>query len=112
MDRLESAVGKRVRDTLLLDIYGRLLTEKQRLACELTWFEDMSLAEVADTLSVSRQGVHDLISRARENMENFDAVLGLVSREQKLEQLREQFEEDGANVAPKLAKAITALFED
>jgi len=112
MDSLESAVGKRVRDTLLLDIYGRLLTEKQRLACELTWFEDMSLAEVADTLSVSRQGVHDLISRARENMENFDAALALVSREQKLEQLREQFEKHSTDIAPEFANAISALFED
>lgn len=112
MGSVESVVRKRVRDTLLLDIYGRLLTEKQRLACELTWFEDMSLAEVSDALSVSRQGVHDLISRARENMENFDAVLCLVSHEQKLELLREMFEKYKAGLPSDFSKAVAALFED
>lgn len=112
MDSLESAVGKRVRDTLLLDIYGPFLTEKQRLACELTWFDDMSLAEVANTLSISRQGVHDLISKARENMENFDAALKLVLHEQKLEQLREQLEKHRKDTAAELVDAISALFED
>ena len=48
---------------LLLDVYGCLLTERQREALSLTYEEDCSLAEIAALHGSSRQAVHDLIER-------------------------------------------------
>ena len=46
---------QRIRDGRLLDLYGSLITEKQRLACEMVLLGDFSLAEAAESLKVSRQ---------------------------------------------------------
>ena len=46
---------------MLLDFYGELLTDKQRECFDLHYNEDLSLAEIAEQLGVSRQGVWDNI---------------------------------------------------
>ena len=84
---------QRIRDGRLLDLYGSLITEKQRLACEMVLLGDFSLAEAAESLKVSRQGVHDLITRAREHMENAEKALGLLDKESKLEEVRRMLDE-------------------
>ena len=84
---------QRIRDGRLLDLYGSLITEKQRLACEMVLLGDFSLAEAAESLKVSRQGVHDLITRAREHMENAENALGLLDKESKLEEVRRMLDE-------------------
>lgn len=68
------------RVNLLYDFYGNLLTEKQREYLELYYQHDLSLAEIADTSGISRQGVHDLIRRAVRVLEKTENKLGLVER--------------------------------
>ena len=86
----KDSLTQRVRDGLLLDNYGAQLTEKQRMACEMILMQDLSLSEAAETLGVSRQGVHDLITRAREHMEEYEKSFGLIARRQQMEQVLEE----------------------
>lgn len=66
--------------TLLLDYYGELLTERQRLCLDLRYNQDLSLAEIAEELQVSRQGVHDNLSRAEALLMNMEEKTGCVRR--------------------------------
>lgn len=43
--------------TMLFDFYGELLTEKQREYYDLHYNQDLSLAEIAASSGISRQGV-------------------------------------------------------
>ena len=47
-------------------------------------FADISLAEIAEQEGISRQGVHDAISRSEALLAAFERVTGCVAREQKL----------------------------
>ena len=47
----------------LLDLYGDMLTEKQKDVMELYYDEDLSLAEIAEHEEITRQGVRDSIKR-------------------------------------------------
>lgn len=69
-----------IRAGLLYDFYGGLLTEKQRKALELYYYEDWSLSEIAEKEGVSRQAIHDLIQRSEKIMEEFETKLGLMER--------------------------------
>ncbi|MBS3886107.1 MAG: YlxM family DNA-binding protein [Firmicutes bacterium] len=81
------------RVNLLYDFYGNFLTGRQRECLELYYQHDLSLAEIADSNGISRQGVHDLIKRAVRTLEKTENRLGLVARfsiqERDLRKLRE-----------------------
>ena len=58
------ALARNARLQRLLDVYGPLLTEHQRLACRLHLDQDWSFSELAEHLGCSRSGAHDLVRRA------------------------------------------------
>ncbi|MBQ9684955.1 MAG: YlxM family DNA-binding protein [Oscillospiraceae bacterium] len=66
--------------SMLLDFYGELLTEKQRECFDLHYNEDLSLSEIAEQLGISRQGVWDNIRRAESAMEAVEEKTGLLAR--------------------------------
>ena len=66
----------------LLDNYGALLGDKQRDLLELYYDEDLSLSEIAELKSMSRQGVSDSIRRARAELEQMETALKLSARMQ------------------------------
>ena len=67
--------------TLLFDYYGELLTDRQRMCFDLRHNQDLSLAEIAQELNVSRQGVHDNLSRAEALLMNMEEKTGGVRRD-------------------------------
>lgn len=68
------------RQVFLYDFYGELLTEHQRQVYEDAVLNDMSLGEIAQDLSISRQGVHDLIRRCDRLLSGYEEKLHLVER--------------------------------
>lgn len=75
-DKCEDFLKSRIEMSLLYDIYGGLLTDKQRKAFELHEMSDWSLSEVADAIEVSRQGVFELLQRARKRLVEIEEVVG------------------------------------
>ena len=67
--------------TLLFDYYGDLLTERQKMCFDLRHNQDLSLAEIAQELQVSRQGVHDNLARAEALLINMEEKTGCVRRD-------------------------------
>ena len=70
----------KIKSGYLYDFYGELLTERQRSVYEMSVLDDLSLSEIADTLSISRQGVHDLLKRVDHQLEEYEAKLHLVDK--------------------------------
>lgn len=71
---------KIVRQTLLFDFYGELLTEHQKSIYEDVILNDMSYSEIARLGGISRQGVYDMIKRCDRILEDYEAKLKLVER--------------------------------
>ena len=67
----------------LLDFYGEILTERKRTVLEYYYNDDLSLAEIADEIGISRQGVRDSIKKGEEELLFLEAKLGLAKRFQK-----------------------------
>ena len=99
--------------TLLFDYYGDLLTERQRMCFDLRHNQDLSLAEIAEELNVSRQGVHDNLSRAEALLRNMEEKTGCVRRDlacrravEKVRGLAEQLKVSEDNNVSGLAEQI------
>lgn len=92
---------------LLLDVYGCLLTERQREALSLTYEEDCTLAEIAALHGSSRQAVHDLVERGEAALRQYEASLGLVERDRRraalVEELRGRLQAIPMDAAERLA---------
>ena len=69
-----------VQVCMLLDFYGQLLTDRTREILELRFQEDMSLAEIAEDLGISRQAAHDAIHRGVDSLTGYEEKLKLVER--------------------------------
>lgn len=67
--------------SLLFDYYGELLSEKQRVCFDLYYNQDLSLSEIASELGITRQGVHDSLSRAETALGEFERVTGCIARD-------------------------------
>ena len=70
----------KINTCLALDFYGKLLTDKMREIMEYYYFDDLSLAEIADDVGISRQAVHDTVRRAGNLLEEYEDKLGLIRR--------------------------------
>lgn len=77
----QSMIEKMLRIGRLYDCYGALLTENQQKCLELHYLQDLSLGEIAAELSVSRQAVNDMLRRAEDSLEQYEAKLNLYSQE-------------------------------
>lgn len=85
---LDDSFKQRIRLGRLYDVYGPLLTAKQQSCMELYFCDDLSLAEIAAELDVSRQAVHDLIHRVEQILERYETKMKLLEREEKQQLLR------------------------
>lgn len=76
----EKLLQRVVRLGQLTDLYGALLTDKQREFMRLHYEEDLSFGEIAAEHRVSRQAIHDAVKHAEKSLEEYEAKLGLLAR--------------------------------
>lgn len=107
-------MGKDLSISVLMDFYSELLTEKQRDTMDLYYNQDYSLAEIAQHLDISRQGVRDFIKRGEKQLNEFEEKLGMVQKYNSvitsIEQIEELLNTDGIEeLSAKRAKIIQKL---
>lgn len=96
-------LAKRCELVVLYDIYGSLLTDKQRSYFEDYYDMDLSLAEIAESYNVSRNAVHDMLKKTEEILLNYEEnlkihqkntkILKALESNDKLEEIRQIIEE-------------------
>lgn len=89
-------IDKFVHLNKLFILYRNLLTEKQSIILEYYFGEDLSLGEISEEMSVSRQAVHDTIKRCESILMDYENKLGLFNKEieenKKLEEIIQTLE--------------------
>lgn len=83
----ETLIIRVERINLLIDLYGELLTEKQRRFLELHYCEDLSFGEIASQYNVSRQAIYDAVKHALANLEHYEKTLSLLNKVKDAEEI-------------------------
>ena len=98
---------KRYRISLLLDVYGELLTEKQRTFLGRYYEQDFSFGELARECRISRQAIFDSVKHGEAALENYERVLGMVQSRDGSLALGENARDSQSHAA--LLKSVTRL---
>ena len=68
-------MDKKIELSMLWQIYGALLTEKQREYIDYYYNEDLSLSEIAENEEITRQGVRDIIKKGEKKLFEYEEKL-------------------------------------
>ena len=95
----------------LLDFYGELLSERKRSVMDMYYNEDLSLAEIASEIGISRQGARDIIKKSEEELLFYENKLGLAQRLKQVENCASELREmDAKGTLPtELSEKISEL---
>ena len=66
---------KKVEISMLWQIYGKLLTEKQYEYIDYYYNEDLSLSEIAENDNITRQAVRDIIKKGERKLFEYEEKL-------------------------------------
>ena len=82
-------MNKKVEISMLCDIYGKLLTEKQFEFINDYYNNDLSLSEIAENNNITRQAVRDIIKKGERKLFEYEEKLlfmkKTITQEQKIQ---------------------------
>lgn len=105
----------------LFDLYGALLTEKKREVIRLYHEDNLSLAEIAEELGISRAAVHDSLQSSEKALREYEEKLGMLAdyknREKLLETIKKELtkikdapgSDDNTNAVKRITKIIDTM---
>ena len=71
---------KNVKISILCDLYGKLLTEKQFEFINDYYNNDLSLSEIAENNDITRQAVRDIIKKGEKKLFEYEEKLGFMKK--------------------------------
>ena len=82
---------KKVEVSMLCDLYGKLLTEKQFEFINDYYNNDLGLSEIAENNNITRQAVRDIIKKGERKLFEYEEKLlfmkKTINQEQKIQQI-------------------------
>jgi predicted DNA-binding protein YlxM (UPF0122 family) len=85
----------------LIDLYGALLTEKQRDIMVARFHQDFSLSEISENTQISRSAVQDTIKKTTEKLRTIEESVGFLQQKMHLAQAIQQLEESSLSETQK-----------
>ena len=112
---------KNVEISMLCEIYGKLLTEKQYNFLNDYYNNDLSLSEIAENEGITRQAARDNIKKGEHKLFEFEEKLGIMKRtlnqEEKIVEILSEItkietrfsDEQIANILDKIKQELNCL---
>ncbi len=108
--------AKNLRFAYLLDFYGSVLDEHTEAVMKAYYDDDLSLAEVAEGVGISRQGVRHIIKRGEDQLDFLEERLGLAKSHDELadiisslEDIKNALDSDNESIKEQLDTIIKQL---
>ena len=90
-------MDKNISISMLTEMYGKLLTDKQFDVVDLYYNNNLSLSEIAEELNITRQAVRKSLVEAEKNLNELEQKLMVLQkkleREETINRLLEQIDD-------------------
>ena len=93
----------------LYDVYKELLTEKQRDYFESYYYNDMSLSEIAEISSVSRNAVFSSLKQIETVLAEYEEKISLSKKNEKLQAIIAKYENSENNEVQEIIKELKEM---
>lgn len=101
---------KKIEISMLCQLYGKLLTEKQLEFLNDYYNNDYSLSEIAENNNITRQAVRDIIKKGEKKLFEYEEKLlfmkKTISQEQKIQSVLEELTKIQKNSSDKKIEHI------
>ncbi len=88
----------------LYDLYGKLLTDKQRRYFEDYYFNNLSFSEMAENFSVSRNAIFKQLHITLSRLKEYEEKLRLLEKKKKINEIKNKIKDND------LAKELETIF--
>ncbi len=92
---------EKIKLSILIGIYGNLLTEKQQKVLEDYYNNDFSLSEIAENNNITRQAVNDIINKSKNKLLEYEEKLLFMDKIFKQEKIIKNIIEELNNMVNK-----------
>ena len=72
---------KNIRISMLCQVYGKLLTKKQKNILENYYNKDFSLSEIAENEKITRQAVRDILKKGEKKLFELEGKLNIMEKQ-------------------------------
>lgn len=104
---------KNVKISMLCEIYGKLLTQKQYSFLDDYYNNDFSLAEIAENYGITRQAARDNIKKGENKLFEYEEKLGIMKKTIDQEQQIGKILSELAKIETKFSdKKIASILEN
>jgi len=77
---------KNIEISMLFELYGNMLTDKQKQIIDDYYNHDLSLSEIGENVGITRQAVRDNLKNAEKNLYDLENKLGFLKKQKELNQ--------------------------
>ncbi len=92
--------------TELFDIYGGLLTERQKELFSSYYLFDLSLAEIAEPEGKTRQNVYEQVKKVKSKLAEYEKVMGVNAKFSELKKLAQTLADENNPLGAKILEII------
>ncbi len=105
----DDALKEIVELTRLYDVYGPLLSDHKKEIFEGYILDNYSLAEIAEQVGLSRQGVRDIVRRCSKELQEAEDKLGFLKKMDRISELVDKSAKETKD--PNLRKNLNEISE-
>ena len=84
---------EKIKISMLLQIYGKLLTQKQYEFMDYYYNEDLSLSEIAENQNITRQAVREILAKSKNKLEEYEEKVMIYSKVKQINSILDKLEE-------------------
>ena len=97
---------EKIKISILLSLYGNLLTDTQKKYMDLYYNEDLSLSEIGINENVTRQAVNSILIKSKKKLQEIEEQLKFMEKERKIKELLQELESGATDIQINIIEKI------
>ena len=81
---------EKVKISILLSLYGNLLTKTQKKYMDLYYNEDFSLSEIGESEHITRQAVRTILLKSKNKLFEYEEKINFMKKESEIKSIIEE----------------------